>query len=127
MQSSLPSAERRLREQTKSFSSRSSRVLLGRAVPFLAADDRISYEGVPRIIDLEESRAEAGGEAQLVELDCDPAVAPVHMNCATRSHVRPRPLTDSISSLYRDRGSHSDSGLDFGGPAVLGPFGPLDR
>jgi hypothetical protein len=49
-------------------------------VLLLAADGRMRCEGVPHIIDLGTSRAEAEGEAQLVAQDCDPAVACTHLN-----------------------------------------------
>src|SRR5690349_3058361 len=81
----------------------------------------MSYEGVPHIIDLGKSQAVAETEAQLIEQDCDPAVACIPVNCPTRSHVRPRPI-------HRDDFIGNEAvraGLDSGGPAVLGPPGPV--
>src|SRR5258706_1833205 len=63
-----------------------------------AANSRMSYEGVPHIIDLGKSQAEAETEAQLVEQDCDPAVTHPHMLSAARCHLRPRPTYQAISS-----------------------------
>src|SRR3974390_552449 len=48
------------------------------------------HEGVAHISALGKSRAEAEGEAQWGVPDYAPAVACTHMNCAARSHERPR-------------------------------------
>src|SRR5258706_5802818 len=72
----------------------------------------MSYKGVPQVIDLGKSQGEAKTEAQLVEQDCDPAAARPHIVRA-RSHLRPRPRRQS------------PPGLDSGGPAVVGPPGPV--
>src|SRR4029077_4562001 len=73
----------------------------------------MSYEGVPHIIDLGKSQAEAETEAQLIEQDCDPAAARPRIVRLARSHLRPRPTRQSAP------------GLDSGGPAVVGPPGPV--
>src|SRR4029077_19579554 len=78
-----------------------------------AANSRLSYEGLAYIIDLGKSRAEAEGEAQLVEQDFDPAVAP-HTNCAAGSHVRPRSPLPSNSSAGGTEAVHASDWI----PAV---------
>src|SRR5437899_8530621 len=81
----------------------------------------MSYEGVPHIIDLGKSQAVAETEAQLVEQDFDPAAARPHIVCVSRNHPRPRPTHQAISSGTRQ----SRRRLDSGGPAVVGPPGPV--
>src|SRR6266403_4928802 len=89
-----------------------------------AANSRMSYEGVPHIIDLGRSQAEAETEAQLVEQDFDPAAARPHIVRVSRNHPRPRPAHQTISSGPRQSASWTGFRRSRRRRA---PPGPLDR
>jgi len=67
------------------------------------------------------SNAQSDGQQQ----DSDPAAGGSRMFRVARSHLHPRSSAKRCRR-WRDRGSPG-FGLDSGGPAVVGPQGPLDR